>query len=475
MLSTGTLLVDRYRVIEHVGAEGTMAEVYRAVDEQLDQTVAIKLLGPPTAQAWREADTAVELDHPGIVRTYGVFEQDGWLCLAQEWIEGQSLAAILDSDVCLDVAEIKRLGYALTSALAVAHRHGILHRDLTPSNVLRTVEGNYKLVGFGAVGLLKPGLDQTRAGEVAGTPLYMSPEQAIGAPQTPASDVYGLGLLFFRCLYGTTPGDPADNYLQLLDSRTRTATTVPPSPLQELLQRCLAFDPKKRPQSAEEVLYELVFVGRNWPVPKDLVRKRPNRPSLWQKTASVKFLVVVAMVASTGVVLATAGAVLPFPFHPPPSPAPEPPSISIAFGFWLRVVAGLVIAVAGLLIARRVRRLASKAADTQRRAASILIGAGDRDTVTKSMVLEVDQVVAKLKTLDAKFLGYTMVMLIREAEEATESADRVAALSQMVTLMDKLMKQLSPWHVRHKEAIATSIAIVGSLVGVASVIGGFLR
>lgn len=91
------------------------------------------------------------------------------------------------------------------------------------------------------------------------------------------------------------------------------------------------------------------------------------------------------------------------------------------------------------------------------------------------MVLEVDQVVARLKGLDATFLGLTMVMLIREAEEATESADRVAALVQLVDLMEKLMKKLSPWYVRHKEAIATGIAIVGSLAGVASVVSGFLR
>jgi hypothetical protein len=122
-----------------------------------------------------------------------------------------------------------------------------------------------------------------------------------------------------------------------------------------------------------------------------------------------------------------------------------------------------------------VRRLTSRAPDTERQAASILTGAGGREALTKSMVLEVDQVVAKLKGLDAKFLGYTMVMLIREAEEATESADRVAALIQMVTLMEKLVKQLSPWYVRHKDAIATGIAIVGALVGVASVVSGFLR
>jgi hypothetical protein len=144
-------------------------------------------------------------------------------------------------------------------------------------------------------------------------------------------------------------------------------------------------------------------------------------------------------------------------------------------GVWLPVAVGIVIAGAGLLVARWIRRLAGKHPETEQQAARILTGAGDREALTRSMVLEVDQVVARLKGLDAKILGYTMVMLIQEAEEAKESADRVAALVQLVTLMEKVMKQLSPWYVRHKEAIATTIAIVGSLVGVASAVTGFLR
>jgi hypothetical protein len=123
----------------------------------------------------------------------------------------------------------------------------------------------------------------------------------------------------------------------------------------------------------------------------------------------------------------------------------------------------------------RVGPLTSRAPETERRAENILTGAGGREALTRSMVVEVDQVVAKLKGLDAKFLGLTVVMLIQEAEKAEESADRVAALVQMVTLMAKLMKQLSPWHVRHKEAIAAVVALVGCVVGVASVVSGFLR
>jgi hypothetical protein len=144
-------------------------------------------------------------------------------------------------------------------------------------------------------------------------------------------------------------------------------------------------------------------------------------------------------------------------------------------GFWLRLLIGVAVVAVALFAAYRVRRLVGPAPEAERHAAGILTGAASRSALTESMVLEVDQVVARLKSLDALFLGLTLVALIREAEEAKDSADRVAALTQMVALMEKLTRQLLPWYVRHKEAIATSIAVVGSLAGVASVVSGFLR
>jgi hypothetical protein len=467
-------MVGPYRVEEHVGAEGTMAEVYRATGP-IGQTVAVKLLGPLTEQARREAAVVTRLTSPNIVQTYGILEQDGRLCLVQEWVEGENLALVLESEGRLSLTETVSLGRSIAAALAFAHPLGILHRDIKPSNVLRTVAGNYKLVDFGAVGLLDSDSGQTRPGQIAGTPLYMSPEQVTGRPQTTASDIFGLGLLLYRCLYGTFPGEGSQNYMQLLVGRTREPITVPPSPLQGLLEHCLAIDPAERAHSAERVLDELRRIdidhdlsGHAYPpVDGEPPSGNPFRPDVSGERVSEPVVMGggLAPTVVAGVIVVAVGLVLAWLLAPAPAD----------LGFWLRVIVGLVVAGGALLVARRVRRLTSRAPDTEQQAASILTGAGGREALTRSMVLEVDQVVAKLKGLDAKFLGYTMVMLIREAEEATESADRVAALVQMVTLMDKLVKQLSPWYVRHKEAVATWIAIVGALVGVASVVSGFLR
>ena len=468
MLSPGTA-VGRYRVAAHVGDTGTQAEVYRARDDD-GREVALKLLGTTDPQARREIDVVRRLHHPRIVRTYEVLEYEHRFCLVQEWVDGPSLGTLLGPGQRLGLDDVVRLGQDVADALAYAHSLGVLHRDIKPSNVLRTPDGGYKLVDFGAVGVLQPADGSTRTGEIAGTPLYMSPEQAIGAPQAAASDLFGLGLLLYRCLYGALPAEESDNYLQLLFRRINTPIEVPPSPLRDLLRRCLAIDPAERPGTAREVLDALARIGttdRLVPVegrpsvdpsgtgyPQQLPwdENRPGAPP----TRTATTLAVIAVVA--------AGLVLAWLLVPAPSG-----------GFWLRLLAGVVVVAVALVTAYRVRRLVGPAPEAERRATSILTGAASRSALTESMVLEVDQVVTRLKSLDARFLGYTLVMLIREAEEAKDSADRVAALTQMVGLMEKLTRQLLPWYVRHKEAIATSIAIVGSLAGVASVISGFLR
>ncbi len=456
MLSPGTK-VGPYRVAEHVGATGTMAEVYRARDDTGRQ-VALKLLGTSGPQARREVDVVRRLHHPRIVRTYEVLEYDHRFCLVQEWINGSSLDDVLELGERLDLGEAVRLGEAVADALAYAHSLGVLHRDIKPSNVLVTPDGDYKLVDFGAVGLLRPDGGITRAGEIAGTPLYMSPEQATGRPQTAASDLFGLGLLLYRCVYGTLPGEASNNYLQLIIGRISTPIEVPPSPLREIIQHCLAIEPGARPRSAHDVLNALAaFAGPDVPLipagahPDAL----PPPPAMSAPRSARK----VAALAAAGIVVL--GLLLAW--------------LLVPTGFWLRLLAGVLVVAVALFVAHRVRRLVGPAPDAERRAAGILTGAGSRTALTESMVLEVDQVVARLKSLDAKFLGLTLVMLIREAEEAKESADRVAALTQMVTLMEKLTRQLMPWYIRHKEAIATGIAIAGSLAGVASVVSGFLR
>ncbi|MGH3903792.1 MAG: serine/threonine-protein kinase [Pseudonocardiaceae bacterium] len=452
-LSLGAQL-GPYTVVEHVGA-GTTAEVYRGHDEHLGRTVALKLLPGTSERARREAAAMTALSHPNIVATFDVIEHDGRLCLIQEWIDGGSVQAELDSVGQFGVTQTVRVGEAVASALSYAHQQGILHRDIKPSNVLRTAEGSYKLVDFGAVGRLRPETSATMAGEIAGTPLYMSPEQLTTAPQTPASDLFGLGLLLYRCLYGHLPDENADTYVQLATSRMQTLISVPPSPLQGLLIRCLALDPAQRPQSADEVLRELRWIAPVATAPGQLGPPLASSAPLSRGLSKATRAIFVGLAL---VLLLIAGVRL----------------IGIERG--LSIGLGLAVVAVALAAAQHVRRRwASRAPEAEQRAATILFGAGQREALTQSLMIEVDQVVRNLNSLDAKFLGMTVVAMIREYEEARDSSERQAALLNVVALMEKLQAHFSPWHVRHKEAIATAIAVLGTLTGVAAVLSGFLK
>jgi hypothetical protein len=324
----------------------------------------------------------------------------------------------------------------------------------------------YKLADFGAVGTLAEGTGLTEAGVIAGTPLYMSPEQVTGRQQSSASDLFGLGLLLYRCLYGSLPGEGAGNYLELAASRLQPIP-VPPSPLQALLQRLLALDPARRPQSASEVLVALdsilgasraeppiapVPVPAQMPVlepPSALERELPWPP--WERPAVLSIGLTVLAAVLAAVWLGVGG--LP----------------STDWGL-VRAVAGLVVVGLAFAGARWIRRRwTSRAPETELRAANLIFGAHQREELTASLIIEVEEVVRNLNTLDAKILGMTVVAMLHQYEDAKKWSHKQKALLDMVTLMEKLQQHLSPWHVRHKDAIATAVAVVGALTGVAGV------
>ncbi|MER7459264.1 protein kinase [Micromonospora sp. NPDC126480] len=247
-------LQRRYRLDEPVG-RGGMATVWRGYDLRLQRTVAVKLLSPallgdPAARdrIRREALAAAPLDHPGVARVYDYGEQRHLTrtptpFLVLEFVTGRTLAARLRADGPLAPHEALRIGQQVADALAAAHEHGVVHRDVKPGNIMLTPTG-VKVVDFGiAAGV---GDDVTDPdGLVWGTPAYLPPEQAAGAEATPAGDVFALGVVITECLTGRTPRraphEPAD-------------TSVPTelaAPYADLLRRCLATEAAQRPTAAE--------------------------------------------------------------------------------------------------------------------------------------------------------------------------------------------------------------------------------
>ncbi|MGC4877267.1 serine/threonine-protein kinase [Micromonospora sp. DT43] len=258
------LLDERYRLIEQLGAGG-MSVVWRGYDEVLGRQVAVKVLASRLAsdRAFRhrirvEAQAAARLCHPNItnVYDYGESHQVGLTVpyVVMELVDGGSLASRLGREVRLPWREAVTIGAEVSSALATAHGRGVVHRDVTPGNVMLTSTG-VKVVDFGIsalVGESEKGPD----GALLGTPAYLAPERLDNGQVSPATDVYAVGLLLYRMLTGRLPWE-ANTTTQMLRahmySEPDPMPAVPglPDEVTDLVRRCLAKRPADRPATAE--------------------------------------------------------------------------------------------------------------------------------------------------------------------------------------------------------------------------------
>src|SRR5947209_256687 len=229
--------IASYSLLESLG-HGGMAVVYRARQESLDRTVAIKVLSENLAASpefterfRREPRTAANLRHPNVITVHDFGEDErGVPYLVLEYIEGPTLADLMD--VGLDDSRIPDLLDQIAAGLDYAHAHGVIHRDIKPGNVLTTEDGRVVLADFGLAWLLE-GAHLTMTGGVIGTPEYMSPEQAAGEPSDQRSAIRAAGSRLFQfpqCLRPRSrprrPGRPPCRSQPLL-LRTDTALSVP--------------------------------------------------------------------------------------------------------------------------------------------------------------------------------------------------------------------------------------------------------
>ena len=213
------LLAGRYRIDSPLGAGG-MGEVFLAQDTLLERRVAIKLLPAevqtdPIARGRlrREALAAASLDHPFICKVYEIGDAEGRLFIAMEYVEGETLHVVARRAL-LPMRQVVEMATELAEALEEAHRRGVVHRDLKPANVMITPQGHVKVMDFGLAKPLAPdsgaemGSDAatllTESGARVGTPGYMSPEQVLGGPLDPRSDIFSLGVILHELATGDT-------------------------------------------------------------------------------------------------------------------------------------------------------------------------------------------------------------------------------------------------------------------------------
>ena len=263
-MKIGQIIKERYEIVEILG-EGGMAFVYKARDKQLQRDVAIKTLKPNYVNQEkfvdrfrREAQTAANLNHPNIVQIFdwGIEDEPYFV---MEYIEGNTLTSIISGNRTVGLNDILYIGSQVANGLKEAHKHGLVHRDIKPGNIMITPDGKVKVTDFGIVSLQNEESDITKTGAVLGTASYISPEQAQGKPVSFESDLYSLGTVLYELIAGKPPfmGDSpiatATKHLTDKPEKLSNYRKDIPKALENAILKLLEKRPSDRFKSAEDL------------------------------------------------------------------------------------------------------------------------------------------------------------------------------------------------------------------------------
>ena len=290
MVQTINQIANRYEILSLIG-QGGMADVYKAQDTILNRIVAIKILRPKLSEDpmtlvrfQREASAASRLSHPNVVDIYDVGEYNGMHYIVMEYIRGRTLKQLVSLRGALSVDEAVHIMRQLTSAIAHAHEHNIIHRDIKPQNVLVKDDGTIKITDFG-IAVANDAVQLTVNNAVMGSAHYLAPETAQGKNPDPKIDIYSLGIVFYELLTGAvpfqgkTPTEIAIKHLREPIPFVRDFNPDIPQSIENIVLKATAKNCDERYNNANEMLYDLMHYN-------DLANRNVQRITFDSKTVS---------------------------------------------------------------------------------------------------------------------------------------------------------------------------------------------
>ncbi|MGB9699836.1 MAG: serine/threonine-protein kinase [Thermodesulfobacteriota bacterium] len=294
----------RYEIIKELG-RGAMGLVYQAHDPEIDRLLALKVLREDrlTSAAFvqrflKEARAIGRLSHPRIVTVYDVGQDHGTIYIAMELLQGEPLNALLEKRK-FSPEEITNLGIQVAETLDYAHQKGIVHRDIKPSNILVQPDGQIKITDFGIAHIEDPEASvQTQAGEILGTPAYMSPEQVMGQQADGRSDLFSLGIILYELSTGKRPFG-GSNLASIFKSITQDQPPSPaelnpaiPKSLSQVIMRCLEKNPASRYPTGKDLADALRETQE--------VQKRPELAEEFKRPRSFLWYGIIAIILLGG-------------------------------------------------------------------------------------------------------------------------------------------------------------------------------
>ncbi|MDZ4671689.1 MAG: protein kinase [Phototrophicales bacterium] len=290
-MSSETLLNNRYRLVSQL-ASGGMAVIYKAIDQSLGRTVAIKILRPSltvdpifVARFQNEARSIANLAHPNIVTVHDVGSQGPTHYIVMELVDGADLKNMIRARGALPLDRVLKFGIEICAGLGFAHRAGIVHADVKPQNVLMTKNEVVKITDFGIAQALSDTQPQQRESVVWGSPHYFAPEQAQGEKPTAASDVYSIGIVLFEMLTGRLPYT-GTNQQELALAHIRNPVPLAsdinpnvPKDLAEIVRKVMDKEPRDRYRTADQLGQILIAYKERMDAGGGVASKKINQSS----------------------------------------------------------------------------------------------------------------------------------------------------------------------------------------------------